>query len=128
MKMVTRVGARPQFIKAAMVSRALAAGAEEVIIHTGQFFDANMSDVFFDKLKIPRPARYLGIGGSTLGEGCRPAPMHWGIWLEQSTNRGQRIQLFQQPGSLLQHAGTGIWHRPAAGTVMENCVEYKAIS
>lgn len=69
MKIVTVVGARPQFIKAATVSRALAAidGFTELIVHTGQHYDANMSDVFFEELDIPAPARHLGIGSGTHG-------------------------------------------------------------
>ncbi|MDA8109616.1 MAG: UDP-N-acetylglucosamine 2-epimerase (non-hydrolyzing) [Betaproteobacteria bacterium] len=64
MKITTVVGARPQFIKAAPVSRALAAvGVAEAILHTGQHFDAGMSDVFFRELEIAAPARHLGIGG-----------------------------------------------------------------
>lgn len=69
MNIVTIIGARPQFIKAAVVSRALAeSGVNEQIVHTGQHFDANMSDVFFDELEIPRPARNLSIGGGTHGQ------------------------------------------------------------
>lgn len=70
MKIVTIVGARPQFIKAAVVSRSLRelGGVQEVIIHTGQHFDANMSDVFFDELDIPHPNYNLGIGGGTHGQ------------------------------------------------------------
>jgi UDP-GlcNAc3NAcA epimerase len=66
---VTVVGARPQFIKAAPLSKALAAagGIVEHIVHTGQHFDANMSDVFFNELGIESPARYLGISGGTHG-------------------------------------------------------------
>lgn len=57
MKILTILGARPQFIKAATISRAIAAfnGIEEIIIHTGQHFDPNMSDIFFEQLNIPRP-------------------------------------------------------------------------
>ena len=68
-KIVTVVGARPQFIKAAVVSNALACAFDlhEVLIHTGQHFDANMSDVFFDELDIPRPAYNLGVGGGLHG-------------------------------------------------------------
>jgi len=62
-KIVTIVGARPQFVKAAPVSRALAAaGLDEVLIHTGQHYDPAMSQVFFDELGIPPPGRHLGIG------------------------------------------------------------------
>lgn len=68
---LTIVGARPQFIKAAVVSRALREyrpDVREVILHTGQHYDANMSDVFFDELDIPRPDHHLGIGGGTHGQ------------------------------------------------------------
>jgi UDP-GlcNAc3NAcA epimerase len=64
MRVVSIVGARPQFVKAAVVSRALRAlcGVVERLVHTGQHYDANMSEVFFDELGIPRPDRHLGIG------------------------------------------------------------------
>lgn len=66
---VSVLGARPQFVKAAAVSRALAAvGLEEKIIHTGQHFDDNMSDVFFRELGISAPALNLGIGGGSHGQ------------------------------------------------------------
>lgn len=69
MKIVTVVGARPQFIKAAAISRAILErpSVRELIVHTGQHFDANMSDVFFEQLGIPRPAHHLGIGGGSHG-------------------------------------------------------------
>lgn len=65
MKIVTILGARPQFIKAGSVSREIAnhTEIEEVIIHTGQHYDANMSDVFFDEMKIPKPQYNLHING-----------------------------------------------------------------
>ena len=70
MKIVTIVGARPQFIKAAAVSRVLksAQGVKEVLVHTGQHYDANMSDVFFEELEIPRPNYNLAIGSGSHGE------------------------------------------------------------
>jgi len=70
MKIATIVGARPQFIKAAIVSHALRLkeNVTELIVHTGQHFDANMSDVFFHELSIPRPDFNLGIGGGTHGQ------------------------------------------------------------
>lgn len=69
MKVITIVGARPQFIKAAAVSRAMnnVYGIKEVIVHTGQHYDQNMSDVFFEELKIPKPDYQLGVGGSSHG-------------------------------------------------------------
>lgn len=70
MKLLTVIGARPQFIKAATVSRAIAERDDivEVIVHTGQHYDTNMSDVFFDDLSIPQPDHHLGIGGGRHGE------------------------------------------------------------
>lgn len=69
MKIITVIGARPQFIKAAVVSTAFGArNIHELILHTGQHFDTNMSDVFFNELGIPKPAFNLGIGGGTHGQ------------------------------------------------------------
>lgn len=69
MKIVTVVGARPQFIKVAAVSRVLGRSTQvsEVMVHTGQHYDENMSDVFFEELEIPRPAYQLNVGSSTHG-------------------------------------------------------------
>jgi UDP-GlcNAc3NAcA epimerase len=73
LKIVTILGARPQFIKAGSVSREILrqqqAGLDvtEVIVHTGQHYDANMSDVFFTEMQIPKPDYFLGIGGKTHG-------------------------------------------------------------
>ena len=67
MKVITVVGARPQFIKAAVVSEALKGVCEEKIVHTGQHYDANMSDVFFEELGIPKPVYNLGVGSGTHG-------------------------------------------------------------
>lgn len=68
-RILTVIGARPQFIKAAAVSRRIAEteGLHEKLVHTGQHFDANMSDVFFDELSIPHPAHHLGIAGGGHG-------------------------------------------------------------
>lgn len=69
MKILTIIGARPQFIKASMCSLVFAEyGVTELIVHTGQHFDANMSEVFFDELSIPKPAYNLGIGGGSHGQ------------------------------------------------------------
>lgn len=65
MKIVTVVGARPQFIKAAVVSHVLQKKHEEILVHTGQHFDYNMSEQFFQELNIPRPKYNLGISGGT---------------------------------------------------------------
>lgn len=69
MKVVTIVGARPQFIKAWPVGRALReAGVEEHLVHTGQHYDARMSQVFFDEMGIRRPDRNLEVGSGPHGE------------------------------------------------------------
>ncbi len=67
MKIVSIVGARPQFIKAAPISRVLRPRHTEVLVHTGQHYDDNMSAVFFDELDIPEPAYNLGIGSGPHG-------------------------------------------------------------
>ncbi len=69
MKIVTVIGARPQFIKAAAVSHVLqqTPGVVEVLIHTGQHYDDNMSDIFFTELSIPRPHYHLGVGSGGHG-------------------------------------------------------------
>ncbi len=65
MKVITVVGARPQFIKAAVVSHELRKKHEEILVHTGQHYDYNMSEQFFEELAIPNPAYNLGISGGT---------------------------------------------------------------
>ena len=69
MKILTILGARPQFIKDGSVSREIAKHKEieEIIVHTGQHYDANMSDIFFDEMQIPKPNYFLGIGGKSHG-------------------------------------------------------------
>ncbi len=69
MKIFTVIGARPQFIKAAAVSREIKKhnDIEEVIVHTGQHFDTNMSDIFFEELHIPKPHYNLNINGLSHG-------------------------------------------------------------
>ena len=68
-KIVTILGARPQFVKAAVLSRVISKyhKVEEVIIHTGQHYDANMSDIFFDEMEIPKPKYNLAINGLSHG-------------------------------------------------------------
>ena len=64
-KIITVIGARPQFVKASVVSRELRKKFNEIIVHTGQHYDKNMSDIFFEQLNIPKPDYNLGIGGGT---------------------------------------------------------------
>ena len=102
MKILTVLGARPQFIKAATVSRAIAmhraAGnkeIEEIIVHTGQHYDANMSDVFFDELEIPKPNYRLECGG--VGHGCMTGQM---------LERIEKIILTEKPNWVLVYGDT----------------------
>ena len=95
-KIITVVGARPQFIKAATLSRQFQLkGVEELIIHTGQHFDANMSDVFFEEMEIPKPAFQLDIHGLT--HGAMTGRMLEGI---------EEILLQEKPDGLLVYGDT----------------------
>ena len=73
MKILTVIGARPQFIKAGTVSNEIrrqyddGKSISEIIVHTGQHYDANMSNVFFDEMRIPEPDYFLGISGISHG-------------------------------------------------------------
>lgn len=64
---VSVVGARPQFIKSAVVSRELRKVAKEILVHTGQHYDYEMSGVFFEELRIPTPEYNLGVGSGSHG-------------------------------------------------------------
>jgi len=95
MRIVTIVGARPQFVKAAVVSRVLRPVAREVLVHTGQHYDANMSDVFFRELEIPAPDYHLGVGSA-------PHGAQTGEMLKQI----ERLLLDEKPDSVLVYGDT----------------------
>jgi len=96
MKVASIVGARPQFIKAAVVSRAIRSiGLKEVLVHTGQHYDPNMSDIFFEEMDIPKPDVHLGIGGGTHGQNT-------GRMLEAI----ERILLAEYPDIVLTYGDT----------------------
>jgi len=99
MKILTVVGARPQFIKAAAISRVIrdqyANLIEEVIVHTGQHHDENMSQIFFDELDIPKPKFNLEISGG--GHGAMTGKMLEGI---------ERVLLQERPDCLLIYGDT----------------------
>ncbi len=95
-RIITIVGARPQFVKAATLSRQFTlCGIEEQIIHTGQHFDANMSDVFFEEMEIPRPAYQLDIHG--VSHGAMTGRMLEGI---------EQILLKEKPEGVLVYGDT----------------------
>lgn len=93
---ITVVGARPQFVKAGPVSRALQQeGLREIIVHTGQHYDEGMSDVFFRELGIPAPGYHLGAGGGSHGAMT-------GRMLEKI----EEVLLKEQPDALLVYGDT----------------------
>lgn len=96
-KILTVLGARPQFVKASVVSKAIrASGAlREVVVHTGQHFDANMSDVFFAELDMAPPGHHLGIHGGSHGAMT-------GLMLESV----ERILLVEKPDVVLVYGDT----------------------
>lgn len=103
MKIVTIVGARPQFIKASPVSAALRhAGFDEIIVHTGQHFDARMSDVFFEELDIPRPKYNLEV--NSLGHGAMTGRMLEGIEQALKSERPDVTLIYGDTNSTLAGA------------------------
>jgi len=66
-KIASVIGARPQFVKASVVSRRIREKHEEILIHTGQHYDYKMSEIFFHQLNIPEPDYHLNIGSGTHG-------------------------------------------------------------
>lgn len=97
MKIITVLGARPQFIKAAAFSRAVKnySSIEEVIVHTGQHYDQNMSDVFFEEMDIPKPKYILRTGGKSHGE-----------MTGQQLESIEKILLEEQPDLVLVYGDT----------------------
>ena len=96
-KVVTVLGARPQFVKAAVLSRVIEEKSEieEVIVHTGQHFDKNMSDIFFNEMEIPKPKYNLDI--NSLSHGAMTGKMLEGI---------EQILLSEKPDALVVYGDT----------------------
>jgi len=95
-KIITVIGARPQFVKAATLSRQFSKmGVEEMLLHTGQHFDENMSQVFFDEMEIPRPAFNLDIHG--MAHGAMTGKMLEGV---------EQILISERPEGVLVYGDT----------------------
>ena len=102
MKVATILGARPQFIKAAAVSRELRKQVDEVLVHTGQHYDGNMSQVFFDELDIPPPKYNLGIGSG--GHGTQTGAMLAAIEEVLLKEKPDRVLVYGDTNSTLAGA------------------------
>src|SRR5207248_2238688 len=95
MKVVTVLGARPQFIKAAPVSRELRKRHQEILVHTGQHYDHEMSGIFFDGLELPKPDVNLEVGSG--GHGAQTAAMLEGV---------EQVLLKERPDWVLVYGDT----------------------
>ncbi len=115
MKIVTVIGARPQFIKAAAVSRAFAGfnQIEEIIIHTGQHYDENMSAIFFEEMEIPEPAYNLNING-----------LNHGAMTGQMLEKIEAVLLKEKPDYLMVYGDT---NSTIAGALAAKKLDIKVI-
>ena len=96
-KIVTILGARPQFVKAAVLSRVVLKHNElqEVIVHTGQHYDANMSDIFFDEMNIPKPTYNLAVNG-----------LNHGAMTGQMLQKIEEVLLIEKPDVVVVYGDT----------------------
>ena len=103
-KVVTVLGARPQFVKAGAVSRIIleTEGIEEVILHTGQHFDHNMSDIFFEEMQIPKPRYNLDI--HSVGHGAMTGRMLEGIEEILKTEKPDVLMVYGDTNSTIAGA------------------------
>lgn len=114
-KIVTILGARPQFVKAAVLSRIIKAHnqIEEVIVHTGQHFDANMSDVFFEEMHIPTPKYNLNING-----------LSHGAMTGQMLEKIESVLIKEQPDVVVVYGDT---NSTLAGTLAAKKLQLKVV-
>jgi UDP-GlcNAc3NAcA epimerase len=116
MKILTIVGARPQFVKAAIVSKELSKNTSinELIVHTGQHFDKNMSDIFFEEMEIPKPNYNLNING--LSHGAMTGQMLEGIEKVCNIEKPDYVMVYGDTNSTIAGAlaakkmGIGVIH------------------
>ena len=102
MKIVTIVGARPQFIKAAAFSRVARQRHTEILVHTGQHYDTQLSDVFFVELALPRPDYHLGVGSGS--HGVQTAQMLERIEPVIASEKPDRVVIYGDTNSTLAGA------------------------
>ncbi len=95
MRIASVVGARPQFIKAAEVTRALRRSHDQVLIHTGQHYDHGMSAVFFEELGLPEPDHNLGVGSASHG-----------VQTAEMLQRSEAVLLEEAPDAVLVYGDT----------------------
>lgn len=116
-KILTVVGARPQFIKAAPLSKAIAATNDlhEVMVHTGQHFDDNMSGAFFQELELPPPAYQLGVHGG--GHGAMTGRMMIALEDVMSHEKPDAVLVYGDTNSTLAGALTAVKLRIPIGHV-----------
>lgn len=113
LRVVSIVGARPQFVKAAVFSRALRTRHDEILVHTGQHYDPSMSAVFFDELAIPEPDVHLHVGSGTQAQ--QTAAMLVGIAEALETHRPDWVVTFGDTNSTLAGALAAVkLHIPVA--------------
>lgn len=116
MKILTIIGARPQFVKAAVVSRELSnsKNIQEIIVHTGQHFDKNMSEIFFEEMEIPTPHYNLNING--LSHGAMTGQMLEGVEKVCMTEKPDFVMVYGDTNSTIAGAlaakkmGIGVIH------------------
>jgi UDP-GlcNAc3NAcA epimerase len=116
MKIITIIGARPQFVKAAVVSRELSnsKNIQEILVHTGQHFDKNMSEIFFEEMEIPTPHYNLNING--LSHGAMTGQMLEGIEKVCMTEKPDFVMVYGDTNSTIAGAlaakkmGIGVIH------------------
>ncbi|MDP8221388.1 MAG: UDP-N-acetylglucosamine 2-epimerase, partial [Candidatus Stygibacter frigidus] len=113
MKILTVIGARPQFVKASVISReiALLSGITEIIVHTGQHFDENMSQIFFNQMNIPYPDYNLNI--NSLPHGALTGRMVQGI---------EQIIMKEEPDWIIVYGDT---NSTLAGALAGKKMQYK---
>jgi len=102
MKVLTVVGARPEFIQLAPVTAAIRRSHTEILVHTGQHFDDNMSGVFFAELGLPQPEHFLGIGGGS--HAAQTGPMLMALETKMLQERPDWVLVFGDTNSTLAGA------------------------